>query len=77
MSVKECAELLGKSEQFVRLGLQRGRLPFGYAVKLSSRWTYHISRYQVYQYLGIEHNEQNSECLFVKQNNSNIRHSVL
>lgn len=61
MSVKECAELLGKSEQFVRLGLQRERLPFGYAVKLSSRWTYHISRHQVYQYLGIEHDVQNTE----------------
>lgn len=61
MKVKECAELLGVSEQFVRLGLQRGRLPFGHAVKLSSRWTYHISRFQVYEYLGLQHTVQNTE----------------
>mgnify|MGYP000267639369 CR=1 FL=1 len=60
MSVKECAELLGKTEQWVRVGLQRGRLPFGYAVKISTRWSYHISRHQVYQYLGIEQTVQTS-----------------
>lgn len=54
MTVRECAELLDKSQQFVRVGLQRGVLPFGYAVKLSSRWTYHISAHKVYEYLGIE-----------------------
>ena len=31
------------SEQFVRVGLQKGQLPFGYAVKTSSKWTYFIS----------------------------------
>jgi hypothetical protein len=55
MTVKECAELFEVSEQFIRLGLQRGELPFGHAVKMSSRWSYHISRHKVYQYLGIEH----------------------
>lgn len=60
MSVKECAELLGKSEQWVRVGLQRGRLPFGYAVKLSSRWSYHISKHQVHQYLGMIPRPENS-----------------
>lgn len=53
MTVKECAELLQKSQQFVRIGLQRGTLPFGYAVKLSSRWTYHISAHKVHEYLGM------------------------
>lgn len=54
MSVKECAALLDKSEQWVRVGLQLGRLPFGHAIKLSSRWTYHVSAHKVYEYLGIE-----------------------
>lgn len=54
MTVKECATLLGKSEQFVRIGLQRGILPFGYAVKMSSKWTYHISKSKVKEYLGDE-----------------------
>lgn len=37
------AELLGKSQGYIRTGLQGGRLPFGSAVKLSSQWSYHIS----------------------------------
>ena len=60
MSVKECAELLNKSQQFVRIGLQRGTLPFGYAVKLSSRWTYHISAHKVYEYLGLDNIHKNT-----------------
>ena len=56
MKVKEAAKLLGKSEQFVRIGLQRGILPFGYAVKMSSKWTYHISKHRVLEYLGGECN---------------------
>lgn len=52
MSVNECARLLNKSPQFVRIGLQRGILPFGYAIKMSSKWTYHISDAKVYEYLG-------------------------
>lgn len=56
MKVKDAAKLLGKSEQFVRIGLQRGILPFGYAVKMSSKWTYHISEGKIYEYLGGEYN---------------------
>lgn len=52
MTVNECAKLLGKSPQFVRIGLQRGILPFGYAIQMSSKWTYHISESKVYEYLG-------------------------
>lgn len=52
MKVSEAAKLLGKSQQFVRIGLQRGILPFGYAVKMSSKWTYHVSESKVYEYLG-------------------------
>lgn len=52
MTVKECARLLNKSPQFVRIGLQKGILPFGYAVKMPSVWTYHISDAKVYEYLG-------------------------
>lgn len=52
LSVKQAAELLGKSEQFVRVGLQQAILPFGTAVKLSSKWTYHISPKKFYDYIG-------------------------
>lgn len=54
MTVIECAKLLGKSPQFVRVGLQRNILPFGYAIKMSTVWTYHISEAKVYEYLGKE-----------------------
>ncbi|MGK0466665.1 hypothetical protein [Clostridium sp.] len=59
LTVKEVAELLDKTQQFVRIGLQRNILPFGYAVKMSSIWTYHISAYKVYSYLGITQSELN------------------
>jgi len=52
MKVAECAKLLDKSPQFVRMGLQLGILPFGYAIKMSSKWSYHISEAKVYEYLG-------------------------
>lgn len=54
MTVAECAKLLGKSTQFVRIGLQRGILPFGYAIKMSSVYTYHISEAKVKEYLGTQ-----------------------
>lgn len=52
VSIAEAARSLGTSEQFVRIGLQTGRLPFGSAVKMSSRWTYHISPELFWQYAG-------------------------
>ena len=54
ISVKEAAEILGKSEQFVRIGLQRGLLPIGTAVKMSSIWTYHISPKLLEEYTGVK-----------------------
>jgi transposase len=57
MKIKEAAKRLQKSEQFVRLGLQRGQLPFGTAVKMGAkRWNYHISDKLFNDYLG-ENNE--------------------
>ena len=52
ITVKEAAKQLGVSEQFVRLGLQRNELPIGAAVKMSSRWTYHISETRLMEYVG-------------------------
>ncbi len=50
LTVAEAARRLGVSQQFVRIGLQRGILPFGYAVKMSDRYTYHISRKKLNEY---------------------------
>ena len=54
ISIRDAAEVLGKSEQFIRIGLQRGVLPFGSAVKMSSRWTYYVSPQRFREYVGSE-----------------------
>lgn len=53
LTVSETARLMGASEQFVRQGLQLGKLPFGYAVKMSSKWTYYISPVKFTESTGI------------------------
>ena len=50
--VSLAAQRLGKSEQFVRVALQRGIVPFGFAVQLSSRFSYHISPKLLNEYIG-------------------------
>lgn len=52
ISVKEASKLMGKSEMFIRIGLQRGILPIGNAVKLSSKYTYYISPKLLGDYIG-------------------------
>ena len=55
LTVQEAARLMGKSEMFVRIGLQRNILPFGYAVKTGKeRWSYFISREKFRQATGIK-----------------------
>lgn len=57
LSVKEAAELMGASQQFIRIGLQKGVLPFGSAVQQhGTKYTYHISRHKLNEYMGIEEN---------------------
>lgn len=52
ITVSEAAKILGKSEQFVRIGLQQKVLPIGVAVQMSDRWTYHISPKLLKEYVG-------------------------
>ena len=59
MKVKEAAQLLGKTEQFIRIGLQQGVLPFGAAVKMpGGRYSYHISEEKIKEYTGGKPNEK-------------------
>lgn len=54
ISVAEAAELMGVSQQFIRVGLQKKELPFGTAVQITrKKYTYFISRSQFNEYLGI------------------------
>jgi ATP-dependent protease HslVU (ClpYQ) ATPase subunit len=52
LPIKEAARMMAKSEQFVRIGLQRNILPFGSAVKVSTKYTYYISPEKFYEYIG-------------------------
>lgn len=59
LTVSECAELIGKSQQSVRIGLQRGFFKFGTAIQTrdSTRtrprgsWDYHIPKAAVEHYM--------------------------
>lgn len=51
VSVAECAKILGKSEQFVRVALQTGVAPFGFAVKNKTMYSYHISPKKLNEYI--------------------------
>lgn len=57
MKVTEAAKIMGKDPQFVHIGLQRGLLPFGWAVKMdpnNKRWSYFISRKLFNEFVGGE-----------------------
>ena len=57
MTVKEVAELVGKTQQTIRIGLQLGVLPFGGAYKTNPEnksYTYVIYPEKVKQYIGVK-----------------------
>ena len=55
LTVQEAANLMGMSPDFIRVGLQRNILPFGYAVKTGKeRWSYFISREKFREVTGIK-----------------------
>lgn len=55
ITVRAAAKCLGKSDQFIRVGLQRGLLPFGNAVPGTGRcWNYYINPAQFREFVGQE-----------------------
>lgn len=53
LTVIEAAKIMNVSPQFIRLGLQQGRLPIGTAVKSSeNRWVYDVREHLVRDYMG-------------------------
>ena len=54
IKVTEAAALLHVSDQFVRIGMQRGILPIGTALKMSTKWTYQISEKLLAEYSGAD-----------------------
>lgn len=63
LSIKKAAFLMNKSEQFLRVCLQRGTLPIGNAEKMpgSTRYNYYISPKLFSDYTGISI-KQIEEC---------------
>lgn len=65
MKISEVAQAMNKGEQFVRIGLQEKRFPFGSAVYNEERkcWNYHIPRasFCLYQYGYIPENLKTKE----------------
>lgn len=54
LSVEQVAKIMNVSGQFIRIGLQKGVFPWGYAVKMSNRWTYFINAQKFSETEGLE-----------------------
>lgn len=54
LSIKEAAALMNVSEQFIRVGMQQNKFPWGFAIKMSSKWTYYISPVKFAEVTGIK-----------------------
>ncbi len=52
ITTAEAAAIINASPQYVRVAMQRGVLPIGTAVKMSSIWTYNISPKLLEDYSG-------------------------
>lgn len=52
MKVKDVAKILGKGEQCIRIGLQRGLFPFGTAINITgNRFNYIIYPAKIQEYI--------------------------
>ena len=56
------AKLMNKSPQFVRIGLQKGILPIGNAIK-NGKWSYYISPKLFEDYTGIDTRKEAEKLL--------------
>lgn len=54
LTICSVAAKLGVSPQSIRIGLQRGELPFGHAIKTSGKYTYVIYEKKLKEYLDYE-----------------------
>lgn len=55
ITVLQAAKLMGVDPQFIRVGIQQGVLPFGWAVMVGTKqYSYYISPKLFYEYTGIK-----------------------
>ena len=60
VSIKKAADLMGISQQFLRVLIQHNKLPFAYAVKskdTNKQWHYYINANGLSQHLGVSVSE--------------------
>lgn len=58
ISTATAARIIEKSEDYIRFGLQQGRLPIGSAVQTgTNRWSYHVSPALLSAYSGLSIDE--------------------
>lgn len=67
IAVKEAARIIHKAPEYIRKGLQEGRLPFGTAVKINTRWNYNIIKSKFLEYAGIEEDTDLSDLGYVSK----------
>lgn len=78
ITVKEAAQILGMSEMFVRIGLQRGKLPIGTAIKLNgNRYTYYINPKQLAEYSGAELTKAEKIHMLRRKENAGKIHTLI
>ena len=59
LTIKAAAEIMHKSQQWIRLGLQQGTLPIGSAVQTKpGRWSYYISPKLFKAFTGVDPDEE-------------------
>lgn len=56
LTIKKAAQLMNVTPQFIRVGIQMGTLPFGWAVNISGKgkYTYYISPKKFTEHTGIK-----------------------
>ena len=53
ISIKKAADLMGISQQFLRVLIQNDKLPFAAAVKTKSQYQYYINSIGLAEHIGI------------------------
>ena len=71
VTVEEAAKILGQGVDKVRRSLIQGVAPFGYAVKMDNQWSFHISRYKLCDYIGIEYKKEKAPAEWLDSTSAN------
>lgn len=51
LTILEASKIMNVSPQFLRIGLQKDKFPFGFAVKMEKKWSYYVSKVRLENYL--------------------------